>query len=151
MENSDQQFVTVENDKLALASYLRLQQLTHNNTFDYVIEIDGTVAEDFDRLPPLITQPFVENAVLHGVKDITNGQIKVRYSKEGGTLCVTIQDNGKGFVTKGAEEKRLHKSMSTDIIEKQFEILQKTVNGFKANITIDQSDGTKILLHIRYS
>jgi sensor histidine kinase YesM len=146
LENSDQNTVTVHDDKLALIAYLELQQLTHNNSFNYEVTVADAVVEDFDSLPPLITQPFVENAVLHGVKTVVNGKIHVAYYKENNALCVAIVDNGKGFVSHKHEEQRLHKSMSMQIIKKQFEILQKTSKTFKGSMEIDQSNGTKVLL-----
>ncbi len=147
LEKSDQNFISVEDDKLALESYLNLQQLTHNNSFSYHIEIDEEVDEDFDRLPSLITQPFVENAVLHGLKDIPEGTITVRYHKKNNTLCVSIIDNGNGIKTKKDDAKKLHKSMSMGIIEEQLKHLNRTSIGFKGAISIDSSThGTAVVL-----
>ncbi len=147
LEKSDENFISVADDQLALESYLNLQQLTHNNSFSYQITVEENVDDDFDLLPSLITQPFVENAVLHGIKNIEEGFITVVYRKENGRLYVSIKDNGKGFETQTEESKKLHKSMSMGIIKEQLKNLSKTSNGFSADISVNTSGiGTEITL-----
>ncbi len=147
LEKSDENFISVADDKLALESYLNLQQLTHNNSFSYQITVEENVDDDFDLLPSLITQPFVENAVLHGIKNIEEGFITVVYRKENDRLYVSIKDNGKGFETQTEESKKLHKSMSMGIIKEQLKNLSKTSNGFSADIAVNTSGvGTEITL-----
>ncbi|GAA4274741.1 tetratricopeptide repeat protein [Aquimarina gracilis] len=147
LEKSDENFISVSEDKLALESYLNLQQLTHNNSFTYSIEVEDSIDEDFDQLPSLITQPFVENAVLHGMKDVENGKILILYQKRGNDLCVSIIDNGKGFETKTEDSKRLHKSMSMNIIKEQLKNLSNSSKGFNGDISMNStSKGTEIKL-----
>jgi tetratricopeptide (TPR) repeat protein len=148
LEKSDDDFITVETDKIALESYLNLQVLNYNNVFSYSINVEDSVEEDFDLLPTLITQPFVENAILHGLKDNHQGHISIKYYKQDSILFVAITDNGKGFITKKEDSTRLHKSMSMNIIEEQLKNLNKTSKGFKGNISIDTSTkGTKVILN----
>jgi len=153
LEKSDENFSTVADDKLALTSYLNLQQLTHNSTFDYKIEVATNIDEDFDRLPSLITQPFVENAVLHGLKNIENGLVTIKYYKDKNqNLNISIQDNGKGFKTKKQDANRLHKSMSVGIIKEQLKNLSKTLKGFSGDVAIiSSSKGTEIQLQFTNS
>ena len=147
LEKSDEDFSLVEDDATALESYLNLQLLNYDNKFAYTISIDDSVTEDFDVLPTLITQPFVENAILHGLKDSINGRINVTYFKKNDTLSVTITDNGKGFEIKKEDAKRLHKSMSMEIIQEQLRSLNKTSKNFKGVVAIDSSSkGTKVTL-----
>lgn len=147
LEKSDEDFITVEDDKIALESYLNLQLLNYNNTFTFSIKAEESVDEDFDLLPTLITQPFVENAILHGLKDNNQGHINVKYYKEHSILYVSITDNGKGFETKKEDSKRLHKSMSMAIIQEQLKNLNKTSKDFKGNIAINTTpNGTEVTL-----
>ena len=98
----------------------------------------------------MLLQPFVENAVLHGIKNIENGLITVVYRKENDKLCVSIKDNGKGFETQTENSKKLHKSMSMEIIKEQLRNLNKKFNGFNGDISIDTSGkGTEITLHFK--
>ncbi len=147
LEKSDDNFISVADDRLGLESYLNLQQLNHNGTFSYNVKVEDTVEEDFDMLPTLVTQPFVENAVLHGLKNISDGVIDVKYYKQNDLICVAISDNGKGFETKKENSKRLHKSMSMGIIKEQLRNLNKVSNGFNGDISINSSsEGTKVIL-----
>ncbi len=147
LEKSDENFSTVGEDILALESYLNLQQLTHNNSFKYHIDMDKNVVEDFDQIPSLITQPFVENAILHGLKDINDGEIRVNYYKEKDTLYVSISDNGKGIQGKKDDSRKLHKSMSMGIIQEQLKNLNRTSKSFEGDIAINSSsEGTNVVL-----
>ncbi|MEL0652875.1 tetratricopeptide repeat protein [Algibacter sp. TI.3.09] len=147
LEKSDDDFISVEDDKAAIESYLTLQLLNYNNTFSFKINIKESVNEDFDMLPTLITQPFVENAILHGLKNNDNGIISVTYYKQDSILYVSITDNGKGFEVKKDDSNRLHKSMSMEIIEEQLKNLNKSSKDFKGDIEIKTtSNGTQVLL-----
>ncbi|WP_405292456.1 tetratricopeptide repeat protein [Algibacter sp. Ld11] len=147
LEKSDDDFITVEDDKIAIESYLSLQLLNYNNKFSFKIDIADSVNEDFDMLPTLITQPFVENAILHGLKDNDQGVISVEYYKRDSILYVSIKDNGKGFEVKKDDSNRLHKSMSMDIIKEQLKNLNKTAKDFKGDIDVKTtSNGTQVIL-----
>ncbi len=147
LENSEDNFTNVADDKLALESYLKLQQLTHNDSFTYQIEIGESVEEDFDQVPSLITQPFVENAILHGIKDVPDGKVSIKYYKENDRLHVVIADNGKGISSKKEASKKLHKSMSSDIIKEQLKNLNKASKNFNGDLTINSSSsGTEVIL-----
>ncbi|GAL79292.1 two-component sensor kinase YesM [Algibacter lectus] len=147
LEKSDDDFITVEDDKAAIESYLSLQLLNYNNTFSFKINIEESVDEDFDMLPTLITQPFVENAILHGLKNNDNGIISVKYYKRDSILHVSITDNGKGFEAKKDDSNRLHKSMSMEIIKEQLKNLNKSSEDFKGDIEVTTtSNGTEVLL-----
>lgn len=147
LENSDENFISVENDKLSLESYLKLQQLTHNNSFTYSVNVASTIDEDFDMLPTLITQPFVENAILHGLKGISKGVITIKYYKKETVLYVSIVDNGTGFIETIEDSRSLHKSMSMEIIKEQLKSLNKSSKDFQSDIQIESSiTGTKVVL-----
>ncbi|MDO7137960.1 tetratricopeptide repeat-containing sensor histidine kinase [Algibacter lectus] len=147
LEKSDDDFITVEDDKAAIESYLSLQLLNYNNTFSFKINIEESVDEDFDMLPTLITQPFVENAILHGLKNNDNGIISVKYYKLDSILHVSITDNGKGFEAKKDDSNRLHKSMSMEIIKEQLKNLNKSSKDFNGDIEVTTtSNGTEVLL-----
>ncbi len=139
LEKSDDNFTTIADDRTALESYLKLQQLNHDNGFTYYIDVDDSVSEDFDVLPNLITQPFVENAVLHGLKNNPEGIIAIKYYKNNTSLFVTIKDNGHGYDIQKNNENRLHTSMSMDIIEEQLKNLNKSSKDFNGEVSINSS------------
>ena len=151
LEKSEEDFISIEEDKIALESYLKLQQLTHNSFFTYTIIIDDSIEEDIDEIPTMVTQPFVENAVLHGVKDVQNGYIRIQYYKTTDFLGVKISDNGKGITTTSSDSKRLHKSMSMNIIKDQLQNLSTLYPEFKGITEVDSSEkGTEIILKFQF-
>lgn len=89
--------------------YLKLEQQRLSGGFSYTITVDPELNPDEINIPPLITQPFIENAVWHGVAPIIQlrrGQISVNYKCQKGLLHVEIRDNGTGF-NKAKFEKQL--------------------------------------------
>lgn len=82
-----------------LDSYLALEQMRFRDRFFYSIEPAPGMELDEVFLPPLLVQPFVENAIVHGMKDKSSGggRIVVAFSLEGNTLVVIVTDNGSGY------------------------------------------------------
>ena len=131
---------------------MKLQQLTHNSSFTYTISIDDSIEEEIDEIPTMVTQPFVENAVLHGVKDVELGIITIQYYKTIDFLGVKISDNGKGISTTSSDSKKLHKSMSMNIIKDQLQNLSTLHPEFKGIIEVNSSEnGTEIILKFQHS
>ncbi|QIE59868.1 hypothetical protein G5B37_09910 [Rasiella rasia] len=128
LENSVEKFITVEEDAETIIDFLALQQLVHNNSFLYTVHIEETLDAENLCIPPMFTQPFVENAIIHGVQGMQNGEISVRYKLEGETITVTIKDNGKGIAETLHNANSLHKSMGTSITKQRMENLLKTEN-----------------------
>jgi LytS/YehU family sensor histidine kinase len=95
--NSERPVVRLQEELEALRLYLEIEQLRFQN-FSYSIAIDEGVNADFIEVPPLILQPYVENAIWHGLMHQTNGDRKltVEVSREGDFLRMTIEDNGIG-------------------------------------------------------
>jgi len=90
--------ITLQEEVDLLENYLSLEKLRFKNQFDYVIE----VAPDLDifgvMLPPLLTQPFVENAIKHGFKKLkSKGHLEIRFLEKNRKLEIIIQDNGQGL------------------------------------------------------
>jgi len=106
LENSKQDWVEVENDIKALRTYLELERIRADKSFDFEIDFPDFMKHLF--IPPLIIQPIVENAIIHGVREVPDGQIKVQLRLEGNYLITEISDNGKG--RKNPLEKKSDKS-----------------------------------------
>ena len=67
LENSFHDLITVSQDLEALQLYVDLEQFRFHNKFSYQVCIDKELTEDNYRIPPLLIQPFVENAIVHGL------------------------------------------------------------------------------------
>ncbi len=117
--------ITLEDEVRMLESYLSLEKLRFKNNFDYTVEVaKGTDAFDI-LLPPLLIQPFVENAVLHGMKNAEGrGFIRVWFEEKDDALCATVEDNGPGFSAgKDASKTGEHKSLGMGITRKRLALL----------------------------
>ncbi len=147
LEHSSVEKVLLEEEIGALENYIKLEQMRMQNSFSYSIVFEGEVEADSIQIPPMLIQPFVENAIKHGLSNI-NGKLVISFKDCGETLSVIISDNGKGIVEKSAED-RSHKPMAMIIFAKRMSLLKKRYSK-KSGALIDSTinEGTKVSLHI---
>ncbi len=97
VDNSDKHELTIEEELNVLKHYLDIEQLRVNNKFRYVIEVDATIDPTYQNIPTMVIQPFVENAIWHGIMPKNEpGVIKIRIFKPKNRVTITIEDNGIG-------------------------------------------------------
>ena len=98
LENSQYAEVPLEEDLQSLGLYMQLESLRLKHPFTYEIKVDESIDQQETKIPPLILQPFVENAIWHGLqyKD-KPGEIKIIIRKNNDTLICTVEDNGVGI------------------------------------------------------
>lgn len=147
LEHSREQLVSVVQETQMLRSYLNLQQLRYNDQFNFEIEIDPSI-EDSMAIPPMFVQPFVENAIIHGVIPKNEpGKIKIRfYAMNSEFIICEIEDDGIG---KEESQKRkstfnpAHKSLALKITEERMNIIN-SMNSEKIVLQmIDLNDKNK--------
>ena len=149
LEGSNEDFVTLEEDVNFISKFLQLQQLVNSHSFDYRVEVHDDIDTHFMEIPPMLTQPFVENAVLHGVKNIENGCIEVLYKLIGNHIEINIIDNGKGYTSdKEHSGKQLHKSLGTDIILQRIKNYNKLYN-FKIEVATLSHNNSGTIVKIK--
>ena len=122
LNNSNERFVPLSDEMEAVRLYLELESMRLGNRFSYEINIDSNLDADDIEIAPLIIQPFVENAIIHGlVPKKENCILKISLSKiaENKMLCV-IEDNGVGrkYSEKIKQKTGAHKSYGMSIREK---------------------------------
>jgi tetratricopeptide (TPR) repeat protein len=120
LENSAVEFVSLETEIEFLGNYLDMQQLRFEKSFTYTIEVDKSIDTEQFEIPPMIAQPFIENAIEHGVRGMADGEIRIRFSFDNNTLTLTVSDNGKGFQT--TTQNVNHKSFALDITRERLNI-----------------------------
>jgi tetratricopeptide (TPR) repeat protein len=97
LENSRKNMITLENELETLSLYLDMEKQRANNRFDYSIKTSHTIDPESVLVPPLIIQPFAENAIKHGFKtENRKGELNIEVEKENNLLILTITDNGIG-------------------------------------------------------
>ncbi|MFW0739769.1 sensor histidine kinase [Flavobacterium sp. T12S277] len=145
LELSRKNYVSLDQEIEALENYLSLQQMRFEYTFTYEI-----LLADMDTsavlIPPMLIQPFVENAIIHGIGNHSDkGNIVLEIELEKDQLLVKITDNGKGYQNTSNTEAE-HQSLSGTIAKERLDILARE-NKIKTSIEISSSEnGTVILL-----
>ena len=143
LEYSDQEIITLEEEFHFLQDYLDIFQKLRFEQFTFKLELDEELEEDIMGIPTMIIQPYVENALEHGIRSLPSGHVSVKfeYVSEEELLCV-VEDNGIGLEAaarikaKNLDERK-HRSMGTMITEKRLDILNRT-HGRKVSVqTID--------------
>jgi ligand-binding sensor domain-containing protein len=133
LSNSRKPLITLKEEIETLEGYLNIEQQSQKADFDYVI----LAAQDIDieeiKLPPMLLQPFVENALIHGIARLKHkGHIEINFDLRGETLHATITDNGIGR-EKSAELKGLspkkHESAAIDITTERLKMMSDTEGG----------------------
>ena len=122
LESSDKETISLEEEVEMMRNFLHLQQLNYDHSFKFEITTDLAEKDDPCYIPVMLLQPFVENAVIHGVKDVPGGEIRINIKsmEAGDMLQVEISDNGRGM---NSEQKQradvLHRSMGMEIVNKR--------------------------------
>jgi signal transduction histidine kinase len=106
LENSRSERITLQNELDALQLYLDMEVMRFKNKLHYQIDVQATIDTEFVEIPPLLLQPYVENAIWHGLmQKLEGGNVSVRIEQlRDDYLRVTITDDGIGR-TKAAELK----------------------------------------------
>jgi ligand-binding sensor domain-containing protein len=98
LANSTSSLITLRDELKALTYYIDLEKLRFDDKFDYVITRDPAIDEEFVEIPPMLFQPYVENAIIHGlINSSKTGLLEIFMKRiNRGTLLCTIKDNGIG-------------------------------------------------------
>jgi tetratricopeptide (TPR) repeat protein len=133
LQNSQATLITLESELDSLKLYLELEALR----FDYHFEYRVSIPEDLDitapKVPPLIIQPYVENAIWHGLmhKEET-GKLEIDISQENDFLCIRVMDNGIGRKQSAALASKSvtrHKSMGMRITSQRINSIKHPLSG----------------------
>lgn len=154
LENSRDKEVLLTDELEVIKNYLNLQDL-EDNTYEFVIDVANNIESNSLYIPPMLIQPFVENAIEHAFKNQREGrriEINLRLIK--GKLICQILDNGDGINKLSAVANKSKNSLATKITEERLKVLAKhyKMNG---SITIENRNkfneqGTVVTLEIPY-
>jgi two-component system, LytTR family, sensor kinase len=159
LNNSDQNFISLEKELEVLNLYLELEQLRFDGSFNYAIKVDGAIDDDEIKIPPMIVQPFVENSIWHGLMPRQGERwVQINFSLSSDDLLVcTVTDNGIGreAATRLKQNGHTqHKSKGLSLVYDRLNILrQQYGQAFEVNIKdiVDGNNvpaGTEVKLHI---
>ena len=140
LENSKRDVILLSHEVESLTLYIELEALRASFSFDFAINVHTDTNPDSVLVPPMLIQPFVENAILHGLMPLTEkrGHLTIDFSQQGNILKCVIDDNGIGRAA--AEEikqkkRSTHVSMGTSVTQERLDILNKQ-NGIPTQVKI---------------
>jgi tetratricopeptide (TPR) repeat protein len=136
LENSDKDLIPLDEEIEILDNYLRLQRLNHHPGFSYEITVSPDIETENIEIPVMLLQPFVENAVVHGIKEQKDGKIKIDFKQQADRLHILIMDNGPGTQPSATQaNNKLHRSMGMDILNQRIhEFNRDNVNYIKLTV-----------------
>lgn len=153
LEHSNENYISLEEEIDMIKNYLAIQQLLYDNKFDFTIKIENITDTESYFIPPMLAQPFIENAIKHGIRNtMEKGLIEIIFYLNREKLFFEIKDNGVGFSHEKKESG--HKSMAMKITKerllnytrnKDFEIILENKLDAENNVK-----GAKIIFEIPY-
>lgn len=159
--NSRQETVALNNEIDLLRIYCELESMRFNERFTYDINIDKSVVSKEWYIPPMVVQPYVENAIWHGLLNKTEGtrKLEIKVTMENRTLVFTVEDNGIG--RRKSEELKsksatTHKPFGMKITEERMKIMREQSGMDISQKVIDLSSefgeaiGTRVVLKFKY-
>ncbi len=160
LDNSRNEWILLENELKALELYIELEALRFENVFDYTIKLGPGIKTSSVWIPPLIIQPYAENAIRHGLvsRDKPGGHLAIDVWKENGELKIQVTDNGIGRAAAGKIKKQINKlhlpSHGMKITAERLDIVNDV---YDVNAKVEVTDlnepgntGTRVQITIQY-
>lgn len=159
LDNSRNATITLEEEVNTLENYLLIEKFCNGDRFDYKITLEESLEKDYVKIPPMLLQPFVENAIKHGLKyvDGKRGLIEVSFREKNSVLECAVTDNGIG--RKKAEEmvktskETYHRSTALAVTQERLDIFKEKADVRSLEI-VDlydekgEASGTKVIVRM---
>ena len=125
LEYSSAESISLHDELTMLKDYINLEQMRTSEKFDYDIQLHNIEEPEFIHIPPMMIQPFIENAIKHGFQEIDyKGKLNITVSESEHWLDFVIEDNGSGLKTDSGKE-IAHQSMALDIFEQRRKLIEQ--------------------------
>lgn len=149
LENSNKEFVPLSDEIQIWIDYMEFQKLRFPDLFEYSIHTNPELEADFILIPPMMVQPFIENAVEHGLRPLKRyGKLEINLLDYDTYLQIEISDNGIGFSASQQlkPRKQKHESMALKIVNDRLKVFSRKYHkGFTLQIMKnEESQGTKV-------
>lgn len=156
LHNSEDNTIPLAEEIKALELYIQLEAMRFEHSFQYEIIIDKAIDPAKVGIPSMLIQPYVENAIKHGILPLKeNGKIKIEIIKQDSLLKCIIEDNGIGRKKAGEQNKiKEHKSMGISLTQERLSVINAINSSNLSERIIDLTDrsgnvcGTKVEIYI---
>ena len=157
LENSDEDFIPLTKELELLRLYVKLEHDRFSDKFDYEINVDERIDISTFQIPPMLLQPYIENAIWHGLRyKVDKGFLNIQIKQNKDTsLSITISDNGIGRKRSAelkTQNQKRQRSKGMGNIKKRIAILNDM---YKDRVDVDISNldadgsGTKVVFILR--
>ncbi len=156
LENSTSQLVPFENDWKSLKLYIELERMRYADKFDAIYKIPDEILTDGYLIPPMIIQPFIENAIIHGLRNRPGkfGKLSLSADLSNDHILVTVEDNGIGREKAALLKKNnpIHKiSLGIKVTQDRIAIYNSINQDRKARVEFyDLSTGTRVMIWLPF-
>lgn len=160
LENSSQTLLPLEDEMNQLKLYIELEAVRFGDKFTYELEVDETLQNGVFKIPGMLVQPLVENALLHGImnRGDAGGKLLVTFEKKGENVFCVVEDNGVGRTSAAvikAQKIQHYQSSALPNITERLNLLQKVTHQQVQLKLIDliengQPSGTRAELYIPF-
>jgi hypothetical protein len=154
LENSQQDFIPLYKEEEIISLYLKLEHYRFREKFDYSISIDNNINKEAVYIPPMLIQPYIENAVWHGLRyKESKGHLNLSIRQTDHKLEVEIKDDGIGrkrSTELKTENQKKHNSTGLKNIRERLKIINKIYRSdYKVLIEdLAEGTGTKVILEL---
>ncbi len=148
LEITDRRYVTLKEELDILRKYIDFEQLRMCDAFQYKIDVQEQLLEY--KIPPLLIQPLVENAIWHGMRSIYAGQgnICIEIRDVGDQIVFKIQDNGQGFKTSNPIKKSKHKSKGMTLVQERIRLINGPYHNTGKFSLLQSNTGTTVSFYL---
>lgn len=152
LENSRKETIPLKEEIAVMKLYIELEHRRSNAHFDYTIKIDENLKQQSVFLPPLIMQPFIENAIWHGLnKKEAKGSLLVEVKQENNQLVCIIDDDGVGRNKKTENDITGNKPLGISITQQRISRLMQTTQQYAGLVVEDKIEnglatGTRVII-----
>lgn len=156
LQHSEEDTIPLADEVKALELYLGLEAMRFEYRFEYSIHLDSSIDMNATKIPSMLIQPYVENAIKHGITSLKEkGNITIAIENRGSELKCTIEDNGVGRrAAAGRKMGTGHRSFGTSITKERLSVINALNNGHLTEKTIDlknkagDDSGTRVEIYI---
>lgn len=158
LDHSDQRSVPLAEELQALRLYLELEAARFDDKFSFHITVDPAIDADTTMIPPMLIQPYLENAIWHGLmQKAEGGELVLRIGRDGKRLRIEVEDDGIGramaaeIKSRSALKKR---SMGMSITQQRLAMIEKQ-QGIRCTVQVEdlvlpdgEPGGTRVTIHL---
>ncbi len=143
---SEQEFISIHDEIQMVENYLDMEKLRFKDKFTYAVEYIEPVNKEY-KIPSLIVQPIVENALWHGLlQNSSQGHLLIKIVQQAEAVTIIVEDNGIGRKASAALKSKMstkQKSFGINIIKKRFELInEQSKKDYKISVADKNTDGT---------